>query len=137
MENCKKSVIENRSGLEDAPLKYKTKVIYNIAFRYFSNMMQYFPDSYKTHEMCNKAFEEHPSAVQNTPDWFDRRLWYQWWLLGCSKSCNRRRKQRKEIKDELLLVACHLSRYWYWCIIEDLFSCSPKWVSVTSWGFLL
>ena len=93
------------------------------------------PDRFKTQEMCDKAVWEDSSFLQFVPDWFITREWVDmcyddyydgdgghWddddednlfeWYNGYKK----RKVQKASIKEELLPIAWHPSRYWDWCM---------------------
>ena len=80
--------------------------------------------------MCDDTVQEEPFTFHFVPDLFvtqqelktlddyhglcnnDRLTkWYD----GYQK----RKAQKAKIKEELLLIACHPSRWWNWCVPED------------------
>ena len=80
--------------------------------------------------MCNEAVRDYLFSLQFVPDWLvtqqqiDR--WYNdhyvynddelnKWYEGHQK----RKSQKAKIKEELLPIAWHPSRWWDWCIPED------------------
>ena len=84
-------------------------------------------------EICDKAVRDDPSSLQHAPDWFVTRetvcMWYD-----DSEYCNddgednffkwyngykERKAQKASIKEELLPIVWHPSRYWGWCMSED------------------
>ena len=82
------------------------------------------PDCFKTQKMCDKAAPGERFHLQRVPDWFvtqqqigpwcdDNKLikWYDGY-----KKCN---TQRAKIKEELMPIAWHPSRWWCWCVPED------------------
>ena len=92
------------------------------------------PDHFKTQEMCNKAVELDPSFLWFVTDWFvsqeQLRLWHdsddwliRWWynnrLIKWYKGYQRRKAQKASIKEELVRVAWHPSRWWDWYMSED------------------
>ena len=91
------------------------------------------PDHFKTQEMCNKAVELDPSFLWFVTDWFvsqeQLRLWHdsddwliRWWynnrLIKWYKGYQRRKAQKASIKEELVRVAWHPSRWWDWYMSE-------------------
>ena len=88
------------------------------------------PDHLETQEMCDEAVKDYPFSLQLVPDWFLTRqqidIWYDGdyvyndnemikWYDGYKK----RKTQKASIKEELLPIAWHSSRWWDWCVIED------------------
>ena len=88
------------------------------------------PDHLETQEMCDEAVKDYPFSLQLVPDWFLTRqqidIWYDGdyiyndnemikWYDGYKK----RKTQKTSIKEELLPIAWHPSRWWDWCVIED------------------
>ena len=95
------------------------------------------PDRFKTQEMCDKAVKKDYYSLQFVPDWFvkqrhigprgdgdydgghwednkDEDSFFKWYYGY--KTC---KAQKTSIKEELLLIAWHPSRYWDWCMSED------------------
>ena len=91
-------------------------------------------------EICDKAVKEDSSSLQFVSDWFVTREWtWMWyddyyddddgdywdgddnegkffeWYDGHKK----RNIQKVSIKEELLLIAWHPSRWWDWCVPVD------------------
>ena len=84
-------------------------------------------------EICDKAVRDGPSSLQHAPDWFVT------WETVCmwyddSEYCNddgednffkwyngykERKAQKASIKEELLPIVWHPSRYWGCCMSED------------------
>ena len=80
--------------------------------------------------MCDKAVKDDPSSLQFVPDWFVAReqidVWYDedyWyhddelnkWYIEYKKS----KAQKLSIKEELMPIAWHPSRWWDWCMPEE------------------
>ena len=80
--------------------------------------------------MCDKAIKDDSYSLQFIPDWFvtqqqldvwfDDNYWYYddditEWYEGYKKS----KAQKLSIKEELLPIAWHSSRWWDWCVPED------------------
>ena len=84
-----------------------------------------------TQEMCDKAFEENPSSLIYVPDWFVRpqqvNLWYDDYynddsygvVIKWHNSYQKHKAQKAKINEEVLSIACHLSRWWDWCMSGD------------------
>ena len=82
-------------------------------------------DWLKTKGMCNKAVRRKPYTLRYVPDWFvtqQLKIWhdndedkFSHWYDGYKK----RKSQKASIKEELLPIAWHPSRYWNWGMPED------------------
>ena len=84
------------------------------------------PDHFK---MCDKAVKGDPYSLQFVPDWFvthqQVKIWHDnddydddeiiKWYNGYQKS----EAQKAKIKEELMPITWHPSRWWDWCIPED------------------
>ena len=98
--------------------------------------LEFIPDHFKTQEMCERAVEDDPYSLQYVPDWFVTQqqidVWYDdneyhdddddddddeviEWYDGYQK----RKTQKAKIKDELMPIAWHPSKWWDWCVSED------------------
>ena len=87
-------------------------------------------DRFKTQEMCGKAVWDGISSLLCVPDWFVTHQQIKIWL-DHDEYCNddeaiewyvdyqKRKAQKASIKEELLPIAWHPSRYWDWCMSED------------------
>ena len=77
--------------------------------------------------MCDKALNNKPWLLKYFSNWFVTRqqlkLWddhciddgYIKWYDGYKK----RKARKTQIKEELMSIAWHPSRYWDWCMSED------------------
>ena len=120
------------------PDHIKTQEMFEKAVENEPGALEYIPDQYKTQEMCDKAVKDDSSFLQFVPDWFVTReqidMWYDdyydddsdhydnddedkffEWYDGYKK----RKTQKASMKEELLPIAWHPSRYWDWCMSED------------------
>ena len=88
------------------------------------------PDYLKKQKMCDKAVKDDPSCLQFVPDWFVTQeqiyIWYDddyWYhddeLMEWYEGYKKRKAQKAKIKDELMPVAWHPSKWWDWCMSED------------------
>ena len=93
--------------------------------------LEFVPNHLKIQEMCNKAVREDPFSLEYVPNRFVRpqqvNMWYDDyyndddydeinnWHDGYQKS----RAQKAKIKEELMPIAWHPSRWWDWCVPED------------------
>ena len=90
------------------------------------NVLEYIPDQYKTQEMCNKAVFEIPWALKYVPDYFVTKemmkMDYNKVCFCCKnfyESYYKRKKLKKDIHEELALIAWHPNRWWDWCVDID------------------
>ena len=98
-----------------------------------SYSLKFVPDYFKTREMCDKAVEVDPYSLQYVPDWFVTKEGVYMWYDD-SKYCDgddednffkrydgykRRKAQKASLKEQLIPITWHPSRYWDWCMSED------------------
>ena len=87
------------------------------------------PDHLKVQGMCNKQVWGYTPSLQYLPDWFvtQQQIWI--WhdddyycnddkLIKWYNGYKERKSQKSSIKEELMPIAWHSSRYWNWCISE-------------------
>ena len=90
-------------------------------------ILEYVPDHFKTREMCDDMVMEDPLLLRHVSDWFlmqqqlrqcddyyDDNGYIKW-----HKGYKKRKAQKASIREELLPIAWHPSRYWDWCMSED------------------
>ena len=84
-------------------------------------LLQYIPDQFKTREICDNAVNHSPYMLEDVPDWLvtqqQLKRWYDHdscyddeiieWYNGYKKQ----RTQKAKIKEELMQVAWHPSRW--------------------------
>ena len=86
-----------------------------------------------------KAVKNDSSSLEYVPDWLVTREWMWMWyddyydedgahwdddenknkFFDWYKGYQKRRGQKVKIKEELLPIAWHPSRYWDWCVPKD------------------
>ena len=87
-------------------------------------------DHFKTQEMCNKVVEVGPWQLKDVSDWFVTheliKIWHKDYnyctddkIIEWYKRYEKRKAQKASIKEELLPIALHPSRYWDWRMSED------------------
>ena len=94
-------------------------------------------DCFKTRTVCDQAVKEDSFSFQFDPDWFVTREWMSMWyddycdgdhwdndddedkFFVWYDGYKNRKAQKPNIKEELLPIAWHPSRYWDWCMSED------------------
>ena len=80
--------------------------------------------------MCDKAVRNEYFSVWFAPDWFvtQKRIkylrdnnddWYHNKVIEWYDCYRIRKAQKASIKEELLPIVWHPSRYWDWCMSED------------------
>ena len=72
--------------------------------------LEFLPDGYKTQEICNKAVEADPCILKFVPVHL---------RTHCFKVVEKQKAQKARIKEELMRVPWHPSRWWDWCVPED------------------
>ena len=88
------------------------------------------PDCFKTREMCEKAVDRYLYLLRYVPDWFVTDQQIEIWhdndeycnvdkLIEWYDGYKARKAQKVSIKEELLPIAWHPSRYCDWCMPED------------------
>ena len=89
------------------------------------------PDRLKNRGMCDRAACKYPWLLQFVTDWFLTHQQIKIWhdnddycnddeIIEWYKGYQRRKKaQKASIKEELMSIAWHPSRYWDWCVPED------------------
>ena len=104
----------------------------------WSLLLEYAPDNFKTQEACDKTVRDDPSYLQfvlnlfvaregvdmqynkyyyDSDYWFTRVMmiiFFFKWYDGYKKC----KAQKAKIKEELLTIAWHQSRWWDWCVPE-------------------
>ena len=102
----------------------------NKAVRIEPILLVYVPDHFKKQEISDKAAMLCPWSLKYIPDWFvtqqQIKLWYDDdyycnndTLIEQYDRYKKRKAQKASIKEEILPIAWHPSRYWDWCMLED------------------
>ena len=124
------AVCKDPWALKNVPDHLQARTMCEGAIEGFPALLWPVPDHFKTQQMCERAVEKYPWSLKYVPDWFvtqgqmklmrdvneycnDNRMieWYE----GYQK----RKAQKASIKEELLSIAWHPSRYCDWCMSED------------------
>ena len=122
-KTCIKAVKKEAETLEHIPDHFKAWEIYIKAVEKEAESLEHVPEHFKTQEMC-KSWSVYPGI----PSWLVRysrtdeimvrwQLW--WWGPWVFEGYQKRKVQKAKIKEELLAIAWHPSRYWDWCIPKD------------------
>ena len=128
---CERAVEEDSWSLVYVSDRFKKEDMCK-GVRFHPWLIGHVHDQYITQEMCNEAVELDPSFLQYVPNWFatqqQLKLWYdtddwliRWWYndIKWYKGYQKRKTQKASIKEELMQVAWHPSRWWDWCMSED------------------
>ena len=80
--------------------------------------------------MCSKVIEAGPWQLKDVTDWFVTKQQIQLWhddddycnndkLIEWHDGYKKRKAQKAQIKEQLMPIAWHLSRYCDWCDSEE------------------
>ena len=135
---CQKAVKDEPVTLEYVQDHLKTEEICKEDVRREPNTPRYVPDNLKTQGMCDQAVKDESFSLQFVPDRFITREWVDMWyddyydddgghwddadedkFFEWYDGYKKRKAQKASIKQELLPIAWHPSRYWDWCMSED------------------
>ena len=83
---------------------------YNKRVRIEPHSLEFVPDDYKTKEMCNKAVVANPCLLKFVLVHL---------RTHCFKLVEKRKAKTAKMKEELMRVARHPSRWWDSCVPED------------------
>ena len=128
-EICKEAVSNNPYALEHVPDHLKTQQMCK-GVHFCPSLIGHVPDHFKTQEICNKAIDIDLYSLRFVPDWFvsqemhDSDDWLiRWWcnnrLIKWYDGYKKQNTQKASIKEGLLPIAWHPSRYWDWCMSEN------------------
>ena len=90
----------------------------------------YVPDNLKMQEMCEKAAQEDSWLLGYVPDWFVTQQQVKLWhydsdfyddheIIEWYDSYQKRKAQKAKIKEELMRIAWHPSRWQDWWVSKD------------------
>ena len=80
-------------------------------------VLKFVPDPLKTQKRCDAAVEKDPWLVKYVPDWFITKEHHR--VCHGRRGREKRKAQKAKIKEELLPIAWHPSRWWDWCVPQD------------------
>ena len=72
--------------------------------------------------MCNEVVQKIPWLLEYAPDWLVTQQQIKIWhdrLDNWSEGYQKRKAQKAKIKDQLMPIAWHPSRWWDWCVPEE------------------
>ena len=123
---CMEAVHTKPYTLRYVPDYFKTQEMCDEAVRMELYSLEFVPDRLKTHEMCNEAMRRGQHALQFAPDWVVvlQEMWCEDfddndYLIRSRNAYQKRKAQKAKIKEQLLPIAWHPSRWWNWCIAND------------------
>ena len=115
---CKKAFEKNTRTLQYVLNHFKTQEMCERAVEENIWSLVYVPDQYKTQEMCDKAVEEDPWLLKYVPDNFKKQK-----MKAVKKksiqALQKTQAQKAKIKEDLMPIALHPSRWCDWCVPED------------------
>ena len=129
-EMCDEAVHITPTAFFLIPDHFKTLGMCDAAVRIEPCFLVGVPDHFKTQKMCDDAVRKGLFSLRDIPDWLltweQIQLWHDddehcdddkpvEWYDGYKKW----KAQKTSIKEELLPIAWHPSRYWDWCVHND------------------
>ena len=72
--------------------------------------------------MCEKAVEKDPRSLQFVPHWFvtqQVKPWHNDDLIKWYEGYQKRKAQKAQMKEDLMPIVWHLSRWWVSCVPDD------------------
>ena len=125
-EMCDSAVREDPCRLEFVSNYFKTQEMCDAAVMKDPCGLESAPDHLKKQEMCNKAAIEDPSSLEYVPDWFVTQQQIELWdddesydddeIIEWYEGDQKRKAQKAKIKEELMPIAWHPSRWRDWCM---------------------
>ena len=127
---CDKAVRRDPWLLFDVLHHFKSQEMCKRVVEENPQVLKYVPDQFKIQKMCDDAVSNDPSSLQYIPDWLVTQKqigrWYddieyldddepdKWYNVY-----QKRKVQKAQIKEELMPIAWHPSKWWDWCLSED------------------
>ena len=117
------------SGLFFIPDHLKTQEMCNKEVNIEPCFLALVPYRLKAQGMCDKAMQNKPWLLKYVPDWFVTRQQLKLWdddyvyndnaMIKRYDGYKKRKTQKASIKEGLLPITWHPSRYWGWCMSEE------------------
>ena len=131
-EMCNEIMRTMSGAFHCTPDCFKTQEICIKAVEADPSFLKTVSDHFKTQEIPDKAVKDDPSSLQYVSDWFVTRQRVAMWhddseyynddnednIFKWCDGYKKRKAQKASIKEELLPIAWHPSRYWDWCVSE-------------------
>ena len=109
--------------LKFIPDYFKTKEMCEKAVKLYPWSLEYVEDHFRTEDMCGEAVRREPYALGYVPNWFvTQEVWCfdnNDYFIRWRNVYQKRKAKKASIKEELMPIAWHPSRYWDWCMSED------------------
>ena len=123
-EMCIKAAEKDPWLLRHLSHHFKTQEISERAVEEGLYVLEFVADRFKTKEVCDKAVSHDPSSLRYVPDYFVTQGQVKAShdddeVIGWNDGYQKRRAQRAKIKEELMPIAWHPSRWWDWCMSEE------------------
>ena len=125
---CVKKPLKKKTCLlEDVRDRLLTQEMCDIAVRIEPWFLRIIPDYFKLREMCDKVVAHNPYMLEHIPDWFvtQQEIWpwdddYHDEFIKWYEGYQKRKAQKEKIEEELMRIAWHPSRWWDWCVPDDV-----------------
>ena len=127
---CERAVEKYPCPLEYVPDNLKTQMVCIKTLEVDPSLLKHAPDYFKTQKMCDDAVRDYLFSLQFVPDWFVTQQQIDIWhddnyvyndrrMIKCYEGYKKRKAQKSKIKDNLMPIAWHPSRWWDWCVPDD------------------
>ena len=121
-EMFEKAVEDELEALEYVLDHFKTKGMCERASCIDPCNLEFVRDRFKTQKICDKTMKGDPYSLLFVPDWFMTQKQLKIWhneLIKWYNCFKKRKAQKVSIKEELMPMASHPSRWWSWCVPQD------------------
>ena len=124
------AVMKDSCALEFVSHHFKTQETCDDAVMEDPCLLEFVPEHFKTQEICDKAVIDDSTSLLFGPDWFVSQQKIKSWhddddfynyddIIEWYNGYLKRTAQKVKIKEELMPIVWHLSRWWNWCMSED------------------
>ena len=125
---CEKAVEDDARSLAYVSDRFKTQKMFIKALKVDPWQLHDIPDQFKTQKICDKTVKDDLYSLQFVPDWFVTQQQLKIWhddddycnddeLIEWYNGYQKRKAQKAQIKEELMPIAWHPSRWWGWCVL--------------------
>ena len=129
-EKSDAAVMKDPCVLEFVPDHFKTKKMCQMAVEDEPEALELVPDHFQMQKICDKAVKDESSSLLFVPDWFVSQQQIKSWhddddfygdneIIDWYNGYQKCKAQKSKIKEELMSIAWHSSRWWDWCVPED------------------
>ena len=127
---CNEAVRREPCTLWHVPDHFKTQDMCNEAVEEDPYTLKFVSDPLTTQKLCDDAVCKDAFSFQYAPDWFVTQQQIGLWgdddeycnndeLIEWYDGYDKRKAQKAKIKEELIPIAWHPSRWWDWCVSKD------------------